>query len=142
MIHFRTRKYHSHIDSSYFLKDGPNIKDMAEMLVGDSVHLSWPCGAKHRDAVENLDPRVIGRDFYVTDSYSTNDEMRVWTPCIVAERSHGISRHKGAVGNLRYYGLTITLEAVNGYVEDMLIWLMLNERPSWAGEEATDDQPS
>jgi hypothetical protein len=133
MIHFRTKKYGSHADSSYFLKDGPDIKDMAEMLIGDSVSISWPCEAKHRDALENLDPRVIGRDFYVTDSYSTNGEMRITTPCVVAERSHGIARHKGMVGDLRYYGLSITLEATNGYVEDMLLWIMLGERPAWAG---------
>ena len=135
MIHFRTRKYGSHIDSSYFLKDGPDIKDMTEFLIGDSVSLSWPCSAVHRDALENLDPRILGRDFYVVDSYSTNDEMRISTPCIVAERSHAIARQKGEFADMRYYGLSITLEATNGFVEDMLLWLMLGERPPWAGED-------
>lgn len=134
MIYFRTRKYGSSVNSSYFLKDGPNIKDMTEFLIGDSVSISWPCDAEKRDALENLDPRVIGRDFYVTDAYSTRDEMRVTTPCIVAARSHGVAWQKGTGGDLRYYGLTITLEATNGYVEDMLLWIMLGERPPWAAE--------
>lgn len=135
MIHFRTRKYGGHIDSSYFLKDGPDIKDMSEMLIGDSVALMWPCNAEKRDALESLDPRIIGRDFYVSDSYKKDDEMTVFTPCVVVGRSHAISRMRGDVGSLRYYGLSITLEAVNGYVEDMLLWIMLGERPPWAPDE-------
>lgn len=135
MIHFRTRKYGSNIDSSYFLKDGPNIGDMSTFLIGDAVHISWPCAADKRDAMENIDPHAIGRDFYVTDSYSTTDDMRVWTPCIIVERTHMLGRHRGDVGDLRDYGLSITLEATNGFVEDMLLWLMLGDKPTWAGED-------
>lgn len=132
VIRFRTKKYGSYLDSSYFLKDGPDIKDMREFLIGDRVSISWPCTPAQREAFGNLDPCLIGRDFYVIDSYATNDDRHITTPCIVVSRSHNISRHKGGFGELRYHGLTITLEAVNGYVEDMLLWIMLNEAPTWA----------
>ena len=134
MIHFRTRKYGSHMNSSYFLKDGPNIGDLSRFMTGDRVTIMWPCNAEKRDALETLDPRVIGQDFYVPDAYKPDNDMTIFTPCIVVERTHFLSRRHGDIGDLRDAGLSITLEAANGYVEDMLLWIMLGECPAWAGE--------
>lgn len=130
MIHFRTRKHGSHINSSYFLKDGQNMGDLSSFLIGDRVDISWPCNTEKRAALENIDPRLIGDGFYATDAYT--EEIHIYTPCIVAERRRNLARFKGDVADLRDFGLTITLEAVNGYVEDMLIWIMFGEKPKWA----------
>lgn len=132
MIHFRTRKYQTHIDSSYFLKDGPEIGDLSPFLIGDCVSISWPCSEERRDAIEGLDPRVIGRNLYYVSGFG--NEHHVFTSCVVVERRHDLAR-MGQVGDLNNFGLTITLEATDGFAEDMLLWLMLGERPAWAGEK-------
>jgi len=130
---FRTRKYGSYIDNSFFVKDGGQIVNMEKYLIGDRVSLMWPATPDKVEAFENLDPRLIGRDFYIVDSHRQQGEKAtVATPCVVVQRTHALSR-MGDFAEMRDFGLTITLEAINGYVEDMLLWLMLNERPTWAG---------
>lgn len=134
MIHFRTRKYETPLDSSYFLRDGQDIGDLTKFLVGDQVSISWPCDEAKRDALEGLDPRVLGQSMDCPSRIGNDDSFYIHTLCVVVERRHHLSR-MGSVGDMKDFGLSITLEGVNGFVEDMLLWLMLNERPVWAGED-------
>lgn len=131
MIHFRTRQYKTVIDSSYFLKDGRELGNLTTFLLGDIVTISWPADAEKYNAIENINPRALGDDLYCAVSWGDQASFHMYTTCIVVERRRNLAHlEKGA--DLRDFGLTIVLEATNGYVEDMLLWLMLDERPVWA----------
>ena len=131
MIYFRIRKYGTTVDSSFFLKDGQGIADLSGFLRGDSVLVMFRVDAEKYNALECLDPRTIGKDLRISVDYP-GDAMRFTAhiPCVVAERGHGIGW--AAMGEMQYYGPTITFEAINGYAEDVLLWVILNEKPAWA----------
>lgn len=134
MIYFRSRKYGTTIDSSFFLKNGQDIADLSGFLRGDSVLVMFRVDAEKYNALEYINPRAIGNELNISTDY-VGDTMRFTAniPCVVVERQHAIGW--AAIGDMQYYAATITLEAINGYAEDVLLWIMLNEKPTWAKEE-------
>lgn len=134
MIYFRNRKYGSMLDSSFFFRDGPNLGRLDRFMVGDFVSVMFPVNKEKYDAMDDLDRRVIGPDLHLVSSFGPTTEYYAHIPCTVVRRSHAISWH--TMGEMRDYGLSIVLEADTGYAEDLLLWIMLGERPPWASDEA------
>lgn len=126
MIYFRNRKYGSPIDSSFFLKDGPNVGTLERFMLGDLVSVGFRVDAEKASAFETVDRRMIG-NLHIS---SGGGEQYAHIPCVVVQRQHIISWQ--SVGEFRDFGMSITLEAQSGIAEDLLLWIVLRERPAWA----------
>ena len=125
-IHFRTRKYGSDIGFSFPLKSGPEYADLAQYREGDEVVIIEDITEEMFEAcrdIKQLDGSV----------HSVMDRSTAHLRFQVIKRSHcwGI-RDERATNHLFEVSHSLTLEAVNGYVEDLLLWITNGEIPRWA----------
>jgi hypothetical protein len=128
-IQFRSIKYGTLLDSAFYPTDGPNIiHDLSMFHIDDLAMLSFPITREQHEAIE-----------YITQIRETGQLLRsdwiarcVRIPFRVVEREHSLAHRRGEVGHIRYHGLTITLEAENGWAEDIFKWICLKDVPSWA----------
>lgn len=125
-IYFRDRKYKSTIDSSFMLMNGPEPGDTSAWMMGDAVSVLFDIPNEQADEIndslsEETGVRVCKSMFGKT---STVD-----VPCVVVKRSHACAWRE--TGRLQDLGPSITLEAVNGYWEDVLKWIILGQIPTW-----------
>lgn len=129
-ITFRTRKYESCVDSSYTLYNGSEIGSVDHWHIGDIVSVMFDVPRHQSKAINYAgfaDVRVVESLFGSTDI--------IHIPCKVIERRHAMSwRDVGKFQDV--LGTSVTLEASSGRWEDVLLWIVLGEKPSWISEEA------
>jgi hypothetical protein len=139
MIHFRDRKYGHHLNSSFFMSDNVNsIYDFSKFHKGDAVSIHWRITEKQYDAIKEMEYTGLKA---LRDSM-TQDESRMYSvmlKLVVAERSHSFWPQRANLCNLVYAGEDVTLEAADGWWEDVLKWVLLNEAPPWYRPEDEEE---
>ena len=131
MLSVRYRKYHYPINSSYSIYDGSNIDFLHEAMVNDTVHILFPMTRNQLRSIEELGKSHLREN--ISCSYGRNDECLAHIPFKVVERRHSLSWYE--VGQLRKLGMSIVLEATDGYWEDIFLWIACGETPNWARDE-------
>lgn len=86
MIYFRNRKHGSTIDSSFFLKDGPNVGSLERFMLGDLVSVGFRVGEEKASAFENIDRRMIGN---LHISGGVGEQFYAHIPCVVVQLAVG-----------------------------------------------------
>jgi hypothetical protein len=124
-ITFRDRKYKRQLDASFSLWDGNNLGDVSSYHVGDIVGVCFADLHEKQDAIKEHCP--MGFDFFANDGF-------IQVLCVVVKRHHSIVWK--SVG--RFDSLTtcnVVLEAESGYWEDVLKWIVTNEKPKWIPDD-------
>jgi hypothetical protein len=121
-VTFRDRKHHRHIDASFTLFDGP-IPTQQPWMVGDEVSFIFEITDEQKSAIEDFAWRE-----------SNIWENRVHLPCVVVKRRHCAAWK--SVGRFDVVNSTsVTLEAISGDWEDILIWIITGRRVGTQPEE-------
>jgi len=122
-IIFQDRKYGSSLDASFGLWDGERLADVSSYQVGDTVSVCFPDEREKQAAINENQP--ASGDYY----FGSGDGF-IRVKCVVVRRSHSVVwKDTGKLQELM--GMSIVLEAADGYWEDVLKWIMLGERPAW-----------
>lgn len=125
-ITFRDRKYKRQLDAGFSLWDGEKLGDVSNYQVGDVVGVCFADQQKKQDAIREHCP--MGFDFWGNGGF-------IQVLCVVVKRTHSVAWK--SVG--RFDALitcNVVLEAESGYWEDVLKWIVLNERPEWIPEDS------
>lgn len=124
-ITFRYRKTHEHIDSSYYLMSGKEMGDASAWFTGDSISV---CFDGQGDKIKAITADCPGRF-----DFNQHDDDFLSIPCEVVKRHRSIIwRDVGRFEEL--ITCSVTLEATSGYWEDVLLWVILNQKPEWICE--------
>jgi hypothetical protein len=117
-ITFQTRKNGTPIDASFYLKEN-GVASSPDWHIGDTVCFCFAVPKEQSDAIRNAYMDGI----HVCDKF-------VSIPCKVLKRSHSVVwKQVGIFETLT--GTSITLEAESGNWEDVLLWIVKNEKPEW-----------
>jgi hypothetical protein len=116
-VTFRDRKHRREIDSSFTLYDG-KLPSQELWMVGDEVSIIFEINDAIREAIQ---------EFALNDTRTI--EAWVHLPCIVVRRSHCLAWK--STGKMECVGTGhVTLEAISGDWEDILIWIITGKNPN------------
>ncbi len=125
-ISFRDRKNGRSLDASFFLSDGPKHGDVSKWHVGDGVSVLFEID---RSMVDAINENVTSESGVRANCDFGRDKGMVHVRCVVVQRHHACVWKE--VGNLQDLGTSVVLEAISGQWEDVLRWVVLDERPVW-----------
>jgi hypothetical protein len=113
------------VDISLALRDGDNLMSLQDFQIGDELSLIWSVPVEIAEILDEIQWKNFSFDL----SKNSSEEVRVFIPFRVIKRSHC-----AALGDrdLKYLGLSITVEAVDYRWEDLFRWLTNGAKPSWA----------
>lgn len=116
-VTFRKIRDKSSIDSSFLIApDGWHI--------GESVSVLFDVSSEQLEAINNHPDLLAIRD--ITDP----TKGAVHIPCVVVKRHHSIVFAR--TGRFNPLSESATLEAVSALWEDVLLWVLLGQKPEWA----------
>lgn len=124
MLYFRSKKYQSDINCSFFVKDGPNIDDLNGFMIGDTVTIMIDVTEEIENAIEENLPEHSG-----VRMFSDLRKKYIVMPFNVVDRRHALSYK--STGTLQTLGVSIYLEAKSGYWEDIFMCLLCDKQPEW-----------
>lgn len=123
-ITFRDKKHNRSLDAGFSLWNGKQLGDVSKYQIGDVVGVCFADQHEKQKAIRENCP--VGLDFFGNDGF-------VQVRCVVVVRHHGIVwRDVGKFEEIT--GCGIVLEGETGYWEDVLKWIVINERPDWIPE--------
>jgi hypothetical protein len=132
-LYIRSRKHGTPFDLSFAVQVGEGLEDLTPYQVGDLVVILLPLSAEQGQAIAALAHHEVRA---VQEFLPVEEDWSVYLPLRVVERQHRLAWEQA--GLLSPLGLSVTLECVSGLWEEVLCWVELGERPSWAPEEAQD----
>ena len=136
-IHFKSIKYGYSFNVGFFFQDGPKHGDLSTFQNGDKVVLFWDITEEQYHAInENINPSE-GLRAYKDVSIGGEKPCRYYVaiPFKVIERRRALFFRENDSLSLNDGGYTITLQAENGYWEDVFKWVVMKEKPTWADDE-------
>lgn len=117
-VSFRMIRDKSDIDSSFTISyDGWQI--------GDSVSIMFEVTQEQVEAINAMSPEIS----VTTDLFDRTKGM-VHIQCVVVERSHAITWK--STGRFDPLCTSAKLEAKSALWEDVLLWVLLGQKPDWA----------
>lgn len=132
-ITFRGRKYHEIMNASFNLYDRhfdrETLGDLSHYLVGDVVVVCFKgMHEKELAIVENCPDQTIG--------FGGHGLLHIM--CVVVQRSHSIVWE--STGKfVPLITASVVLEAQSGFWEDILRWVILDEKPAWIPDDWKED---
>jgi len=136
-IYFQTIKHKHILNIGFFLKDGLNIGDMSTFHEGDQVSLLWNITKFQYDNINGNIAQSAGVRAY---KEINQEKYIVHIPFEVVKRRRALSFREQDQLSLFDLGISIYLQAENGYWEDIFKWVVMGEKPTWADEEEKQDE--
>ena len=117
-VTFRKIRDKSDIDSSFTISyDGWHI--------GDTVSIMFDVTQEQVEAINSMSPAIS----VMTDTFDLT-KGTVSIQCVVVERSHAITWK--STGRFEPLCTSAKLEAKSALWEDVLLWVLLGQKPEWA----------
>lgn len=127
-IYFRSIKYKTNYNIGFEI-DKDSLAQINNMQVGDTFTLSHPVTTYQAENIRN----IFTRDgLYVTTPNKAEDAPIVYIPFVIVERSAIWHIGQQYSFSLCTFGYSVTVEAKNGWAEDVFKWVFLDVVPSWA----------
>lgn len=132
MIHFRFRHYETEINSSFMVTNCGETDNLEQYMIGDQVVIRFSISPEMARVINEMIPT---REDVVPYSESgtiglDNDEWGIHMKFRVVARGHMLAWK--STGHLNSRTVQVTLEAVNGWWEDVFLWVCLDQKPAWA----------
>ena len=121
-ITFRDRKHQRSIDADFTLYERDQVGDVSTYQIGDVVGVCF--------ADQHAKQKAIIKHCPVGFGFNYGDEGFIQVLCVVVQRHHSILWK--SIGRFEEIpGCGIVLEAKSGYWEDVLRWIIVDEKPEW-----------
>jgi hypothetical protein len=124
-IYFRDIKTKSLLDINFFLRDGKNLMQLNNFHIGDELDLLWEIS---KEIADKLDEHQW-QNFSFRITRTENNLPTVFIPFVVVRRCHAVAYEDR---DLKYLGLSITVEAAIWQYEDVWKWVVMGVIPGWA----------
>ena len=117
-VTFRAIRDKSDIDSSFTIS-------YDDWRIGESVSIMFDATPEQVEAINSMSPAIS----VMTDTFDPT-KGTVSIQCVVVERSHAITWK--STGRFESLCTSAKLEATSALWEDVLLWVLLGQKPEWA----------
>jgi hypothetical protein len=126
-IYLRDIKTKTILDTSFYLRNGRDLMEADNFHVGDELDLLWEIS---KEIADNLDEHQW-QNFSFRITRTENNLPTLFIPFVVVRRCHAAA-YEDRNRDLKYLGLSITVEAAIWQYEDVWKWVAMGVIPGWA----------